>query len=143
MGALIVHRRMTAGEEREAVLAELEALSPALCECNHPEPEHEDGVCGGCVQATHWWNEARTKNGGEMRWGPPRICESFVDSGETEDSDQGGWLTVDQGKRAGLTYVLAWEIAYRNDEHYDRASPEERYEKVLAWTREHLQPVAA
>ena len=46
--------------------------------------------------------------------------------------------TADLGKEAGLTRTLAWELAYRNDETYDRCTPEERYEKFLAWIDQEL-----
>ena len=41
--------------------------------------------------------------------------------------------TADLGKQAGLTFTLAWELAYRNDETYDLKSPEDRYTAFLAW----------
>lgn len=51
--------------------------------------------------------------------------------------------TADLGKAHGLTWVLAWELAYRNDELYDDATPEERYEKFLAWIDEQLDRESA
>jgi hypothetical protein len=41
--------------------------------------------------------------------------------------------TADLGKGAGLTYTLAWELAYRNDETFSSCTPEERWEKFVAW----------
>jgi hypothetical protein len=41
--------------------------------------------------------------------------------------------TAGLGQQAGLTYTLAWELAYRNDETYERMTPEERYTAFLAW----------
>jgi hypothetical protein len=36
-------------------------------------------------------------------------------------------------KDARVTFTLAWEMAYRNDETYSRMTPEERYTAFLAW----------
>jgi hypothetical protein len=41
--------------------------------------------------------------------------------------------TADLGRDAGLTYTLAWELAYRNDETFGSCTPEERWEKFAAW----------
>lgn len=41
--------------------------------------------------------------------------------------------TATLGKDAGLTFTLAWNLAYRNDETYRRMTPEERYTAFLAW----------
>lgn len=49
------------------------------------------------------------------------------------DVYDGGMETADAGKAAGLTFTLAWDLAYRNDELLEAATPEERYEKFLAW----------
>ncbi len=36
-------------------------------------------------------------------------------------------------EQAGLTFTLAWELAYRNDETFDRMTPEERWTAFVAW----------
>jgi hypothetical protein len=41
--------------------------------------------------------------------------------------------TAHLGRDAGLTFTLAWELAYRNDETYERMTPEERWEAFVAW----------
>lgn len=46
-------------------------------------------------------------------------------------------------QEAGLTYTLAWELAYRNDETYDRKTPEERWEAFVAWIDRELAGVPA
>jgi hypothetical protein len=52
------------------------------------------------------------------------------DEGEFDDSNGGG--TASLGEDYGLTYTLAWELMYRNDEvaAYN-ATPEQRYTTVL------------
>ena len=36
-------------------------------------------------------------------------------------------------EEAGLTFTLAWELAYRNDETYGRKTPEERWTAFIEW----------
>jgi len=37
------------------------------------------------------------------------------------------------GEGAGMTFTLAWELAYRNDETYRALTPEERWERFVGW----------
>lgn len=147
VGALVVHRRTTRGEDRALVLADLEELAPTLCICNHPEREHVDGICQGCVERTHWWNEARDHPSNQGRLSldgkpwfdpshAPSLCSKFEDTGETDDY---GDVTVEAGKQIGLSYVLAWEIAWHNDEAYSSLTPEQRFDRTLEWVRTHLK----
>lgn len=41
--------------------------------------------------------------------------------------------TADAGKRAGLTFTLAWSLAYQNDEGFAKLTPEQRYIAFLGW----------
>jgi hypothetical protein len=41
--------------------------------------------------------------------------------------------TADLGRDAGLTFTLAWELAYKNDETFGRMTPEERHAAFVAW----------
>jgi len=52
--------------------------------------------------------------------------------------------TARLGEAAGLTFTLAWELAYRNDEHFRRITPEERHAAFVAWIDTELagQPAA-
>jgi hypothetical protein len=49
--------------------------------------------------------------------------------------------TAEQGRAAGLTFSLAYLLADRNDETYGSCTPEERYEKFLAWLDAELDGV--
>lgn len=49
------------------------------------------------------------------------------------DYDSDGTETAEQGKAAGLTFTLAWELASRNDDTFDDLTPEARYDAFLAW----------
>jgi hypothetical protein len=55
--------------------------------------------------------------------------------GEFEDD---GGETVDAGVAVGVPEVLAWRIVGLNDQDLDYCTPDQRYEKVLSWTRKHL-----
>lgn len=49
--------------------------------------------------------------------------------------------TASLGKDAGLTFSLAWLLASRNDETYEACTPEQRYERFLAWIDSELVAV--
>lgn len=53
--------------------------------------------------------------------------------------------TARLGEDAGLSFTLAWELAYRNDETYDDLTPEERWTAFVAWIDQELagEPVPA
>jgi hypothetical protein len=59
------------------------------------------------------------------------------------DYDGDPQLTVETGKRAGLSMTLAWELMSRNDDTYGHLTPEERYEAYLAWIDQQLGAVTA
>lgn len=46
--------------------------------------------------------------------------------------------TASLGEAAGLARTLAWLLADQNDETYGTCTPEERYERFLAWLDEQL-----
>lgn len=55
------------------------------------------------------------------------------------DSDgDGGLETAEAGKAAGLTFTLAWQLAYRNDRAFDAMTPEQRYEAFMEWIDKQL-----
>jgi hypothetical protein len=41
-------------------------------------------------------------------------------------------------KADGVPWMVAWRLVELNDQFFDSATPEDRYTKVLAWTRSHL-----
>lgn len=49
------------------------------------------------------------------------------------DDDGAPWETAQVGKRAGMTFTLAWELGQRNDDTYGELTPEQRYVEFLAW----------
>ena len=46
--------------------------------------------------------------------------------------------TEDHGVNAGLPRLVAWSVAVENDGWNREDSPEERYERILAWVRGEL-----
>lgn len=145
IGALVAHRRALKGEDRDVVLRELAAAAPALCECQHSELDHIGlvGHCTGCDVdrervRKHWEDVGREPD--EAYLARVYGCESFVDA-EESDGDY-GLITVEAAQTVGVSYVMAWEIAWANDERYQSCTPEERYEKTLAWVRAAIIPDA-
>lgn len=47
--------------------------------------------------------------------------------------------TAQLGADAGLTTYVAYELAYRNDETFGDCTPEQRYERFLAWLDAELE----
>lgn len=89
----------------------------------HVERDGE-GVCA--VGALLWYRAV--KAGAD----PAEAFASLPDVA-AEDAD-GLAVTADLAKdRAGVTFTLAWNLAYRNDETYRRMTPEERYTAFLTW----------
>lgn len=86
-----------------------------------------EGVCA--VGAYVWFK--RVKAGADPQ-------EAFDSLPTLLDVDGGEWETAEAGKQAGLTYTLATTLAYRNDASYEDMTPEERYEKFMAWLDEQL-----
>lgn len=149
VGALVLHKRVAKGEPRDAVLAELADLTPGTCvECYHADSDHEGltGPCGQCARIADEEQARVDREGGEPHRWATRRCQSFVEDehGEYDEGD-GSHATAAAGKRVGMTYSLAWHLGSLNDERFDAMTPEERYEAVLAWVREHIvtEPVPA
>lgn len=112
VGALVARRR--AEETGVDIAAAIDAMSTqAQCWCGHGREAHDDGGCSG-----RRWNDK------------PCGCSRF-DADDTEDV----WETVAAGERIGLRRTIAWHLAYLNDETFGSATPEERYERILAWVR--------
>lgn len=86
-----------------------------------------EGVCA--VGAFLWWKQVKAGKTPE---------EAFDALPTHADTDFDISETAYEGEKAGLTYPLAWELAFRNDERYEKLSPEERYTKFLAWIDEEL-----
>ena len=51
--------------------------------------------------------------------------------------------TAGLGQQACLTYTLAWELAFRNDETFGAMTPEGRYAAFLAWIDQELAGAGA
>ncbi len=49
--------------------------------------------------------------------------------------------TAGLGVQAGLAYPVAWILGDKNDESFGSCTPEERYDRFLAWLDEEIGPV--
>lgn len=56
-----------------------------------------------------------------------------------DDNYMGADITASLGVQVGLKYGLAWTLGYANDAYW-KDTPEERYERVLAWVEKNIQP---
>lgn len=118
VGALIAHKRVLKGDKLADVLAELEGN--ASCTCGHGRESHEHGTGSCSAQRSYSDNSC---------W-----CEGW--DRETDEDEYGsGYVTANAGVSVGLTYALAWRLAYLNDEDCAGLAPPERYQRVLAWVR--------
>lgn len=148
--------RKALGELREALLAlpEKRLISRALCTVGvkekltraaelHPTERHDlypffqleelveeqgPGVCA--VGAYVWW---KTMKANDMT---PE--QAFATMPVLADFDHDIDETVGAGQNYGLTFSLAWNLAYTNDETFGDLTPESRYERFLSWIDEQL-----
>lgn len=137
VGALVVQRRVSRGEGREQVLAELEAAYPVQCGCWHPKGEHAGGTgaCAACALTADRAAHAAAA-GNPWHW-TPRRCEAFAEDPDGTEADEGD-ATAAAGRDVGMTYSLAWRLGQLNDIDFGALSPEDRYTRVLEWVRENI-----
>ena len=84
--------------------------------------EQGEGVCA--VGAYLWWQNVKKGMDPEEAFAAlPTLLDADADISET----------AYEGQKAGLTYPLAWELAFRNDEKYEGMTPEERYTAFMGW----------
>lgn len=130
VGALVVARRVAAGEERAAVMAALGPPPDIDCRCMHPRGSHpEDGPCAVCAKNLEEWIAA---NPGKMEHAEYNIwtCKAYDRDLEYEDA----WDTLDVATKHGIPRLPAFAIEYHNDEEEDSGiTPEQRYENTLRW----------
>lgn len=86
------------------------------------------GVCA--VGAYCWWQKVKA---GED---PDQAMASLPVTADVLEHDL--TPTVHAGQNAGLTSYVAWTLADLNDETLHNCTPEERYERVLAWIDKEL-----
>lgn len=93
-----------------------------------------EGVCA--VGAYLWWR--KVKAGTDP-------AEAFAQLPTLPDYDGADLnATADlAASEAGMAFSLAWQLAFHNDETYRDCTPEQRYEKFLAWLDAELAEAAA
>lgn len=67
----------------------------------------------------------------ELGESPEEAMRNLPSASDVEGN--GMWETESHGVNAGLSSYVAFLLADRNDETYGSLTPEERYEKFLAW----------
>jgi hypothetical protein len=126
VGALLAYRRAhDTGRGIEEVIADLSAEVP--CQCGHDRSQHPDDTqCGHVTpEGQYDW---------ELKPHPARTCECEVYE-PYEDAQEELDTTKGVGVQLGLTKTMAEHLAYLNDEEFHSCTPEERYDRVLAYVR--------
>lgn len=122
--------------ERKLIEGALSTKGNVLDRCDHAwqreDVQHHverqgEGVCA--VGAFIWHKKVRAGMSAD---------EAFDSLPVLTDGDSSLWETAEEGQKAGLTLTLAYLLADRNDETYRDCTPEERYERFLAWIDKEL-----
>jgi hypothetical protein len=130
-----LERSLAGKNGQQALRALLEALESL------PEPKlvsgrlaTEDGmVCTVGALALH-----RRVAAGERREHVLRdLAAKITEEGDLYDGE-GADITASVGTKVGLSYSIAWRLAMLNDDDFSDASPERRYDLVVAWVRRAL-----
>lgn len=93
-----------------------------------------EGVCA--IGAYVWWKKVKDGASSES---------AFAELPRLRAEDGGDYETAMLAKsELGLTFTLAWTLAYRNDEQLGGLTAEARYDQFLAWINQCLgEDVAA
>ena len=128
-------------EQRRAPLVE-EALKlneqapgwqfPQLDELADLDRQVEQAGEGVCAIGAYVWYR-KVKDGMDP-------AEAFASLPTVLSADDGDALaqTARLGEEAGLTFTLAWELAYRNDEKFRNRTPEGRWSAFVEWIDQEL-----
>jgi len=135
-------------ELREALLAlpEHALISGALCTVNSgkrredmgrwvPWPLDDGQPEGVCLVGAYAWHR-KVKAGADP-------AEAFDSLPTLDDENHDMYETAELGVQAGLTFTLAYDLAFKNDEWWASCTPGERWQKALAWIDEVLARSAA
>jgi hypothetical protein len=124
VGVYVAHKEQLGGKSNEVTVQEM-LDKYTRCVCRHKFSDHN---AEGCSSQTPDWASQTPK----MKPCPCKQYEVECEEGNAED-------TADIGEMYGLARVLAWRLAYLNDEELALVSPEVRYERVLDWIERNLK----
>jgi hypothetical protein len=86
-----------------------------------------EGVCG--IGAYLWHKQVKAgMDPAEAFAALPRLLQDDHEISETADA----------ARAAGMAYVLAWRLAYKNDETYGGLTPERRHAAFIDWIDQQL-----
>jgi hypothetical protein len=126
-------------EMREALLAlpEKKLVSGALCVVRRDDDDKPVAAEGFCAIGAFSFAK-RLKAGEPME----KILDELAQN--PDDDFENEFDTIDEGRRQGLVGVLAWELAWMNDEGLgqwkENLTDEERYSRYLAWVESQILP---
>lgn len=59
--------------------------------------------------------------------------DTYIDPEDGLQTDDTEWDTARAGELAGMARMMAYEMAYKNDQQWDRDSPEQRWQHAIDW----------
>ena len=86
-----------------------------------------EGVCA--MGAYVWYQKVKGGMDPAAAFAAVPTLQGVYDDGDGDPLHE----TANLGRDVGLTYTLAWNLAYRNDETYRRMTPEERWTAFMDW----------
>lgn len=97
--------------------------------------EHEGDPEGVCFVGAYIWHR-------KVRGGLDPD-QAFAELPVLPDTDGGAWGTAEAGREAGLTDMLATQLAWLNDNRWEGIEPEQRWQRAVGWIDERLVAQAA
>jgi hypothetical protein len=132
------YRRARTSKRGQRVLRDLEQALLAIPDKRlaYEHISHEGAVCA--VGAYVTWKELQADPSKDRA----AVVKDLEAAYYWESESLRGTAMV--GREAGIAWTLAWEIGAANDYAFGKGfTPEERWEKMLAWVREQIIPVTA
>jgi hypothetical protein len=131
---------LVAGAQSQPTPWEQVAAAEAIGDLDRHLEQDGEGVCG--IGAYVWYQKVKAG------MDPQEAFDSLPSVLDGEDGDSLDW-TARLGEEAGLTFTLAWNLAYRNDQTYQysddkrrvRMTPEQRWEHFIRWIDKELSAV--
>lgn len=124
------------GKRGQAILRELREALLALPQQRLIEGQIVDGgeVCAlGCLA------RYRLETNGVLERGGREPIRSYGEFERFYRGEIDGGTCADAARAWGITFALAWRLAYANDEEgYGRETPEERWSRMLRWVESQI-----
>lgn len=114
------------GKKGQAALRELEAALLAM-----PDKRL---VRGTFYEVDEYGNEECCVLGALASYRGEEVAAWLNDADDASAEDTAHWAS----KKLGMTFTMAYQLVWMNDEDYMLKTPEERWERMLRWVRERI-----